>query len=110
MKNYIQPGDTIEVTAPYAVLSGDGVKVGALFGIAMADAAISTVVRIQTVGVFRAKKLSAQAWAVGDKIYWDDAAKQLTTVLTSNLLVGVAVAVAVNPSAVGNVRLDGTTR
>jgi predicted RecA/RadA family phage recombinase len=110
MKNYIQAGETLDVTAPYAVLSGDGVKIGALFGIALADAAIGTAVRICTVGVVRGKKLSAQAWAVGDKVYWDDAAKNLTTVVGANILVGAAVAAAVNPSVVGNVRLDGTTR
>lgn len=110
MKTFIQTGDKLDVVAPYAVVSGDGVQVGALFGYAAADAAISTAVRISTVGVYKGKKLSAQAWAVGDKIYWDNAAKQLTTVLTANLLVGVAVAVALNPSATGLVRLDGATR
>lgn len=110
MKNFIQDGFNLDVAAPYAVLSGEGLKIGALFGYAMADAAIAAPVRITTAGVVNGKKLSAQAWAAGDKIYWDDAAKQLTTVLTANLLVGVAVAVALNPSATGRVRLDGATR
>jgi predicted RecA/RadA family phage recombinase len=34
MKNFIQPGDSLTVSAPYAVTSGQGVLVGALFGIA----------------------------------------------------------------------------
>ena len=29
MKNYVQPGNTITLTAPYAVASGDGLLVGA---------------------------------------------------------------------------------
>ena len=33
MKNYVQPGNTITLTAPYAVASGDGLLVGAIFGI-----------------------------------------------------------------------------
>ena len=39
MKNFIQPGDSLTVSAPYAVTSGQGVLVGALFGIAAYDAA-----------------------------------------------------------------------
>ena len=41
MKNFIQPGDSLTVSAPYAVTSGQGVLIGALFGIAAYDAAIS---------------------------------------------------------------------
>lgn len=110
MKNFIQTGDTVEVPAPYALLSGEGAKVGAIFGVAAADTAITVAVRLSKIGIFKMKKLSAQAWAVGDKIYWDDAAKQMTTVVGANLLVGEATAVAVNPSATGLVRLDGVTR
>ena len=34
MKNYVQTGNTIALTAPYAVASGDGLRVGYSFGIA----------------------------------------------------------------------------
>jgi predicted RecA/RadA family phage recombinase len=40
-------------------------------------------------------------------IYWDDTAKNFTTVSTSNKIVGVAVAAASNPSSTGIVRLNG---
>ena len=30
MKNYVQPGNTITLTAPYAVASGDGLLVGSI--------------------------------------------------------------------------------
>ena len=39
MKNYIQPGDTIAAIAPATVLSGAGVLIGSLFGVASGDAA-----------------------------------------------------------------------
>ena len=39
MKNYVQPGNTITLTAPYAVASGDGLLVGSIFGIAAGAAA-----------------------------------------------------------------------
>ena len=38
MKNYVQPGNTITLTAPYAVSSGDGLLVGAIFGVATGSA------------------------------------------------------------------------
>ena len=34
MKTYVQPGNTITLTAPYAVASGDGLLVGSIFGVA----------------------------------------------------------------------------
>ena len=37
MKNYVQPGNTITLTAPYAVTSGDGFLVGSIFGVAAGD-------------------------------------------------------------------------
>ena len=32
--NFIQPGDTLTLTAPYTVASGAGAKVGSIFGVA----------------------------------------------------------------------------
>ena len=40
MKNYIQPGDMLTVTAPANVASGAGVLIGSIFGVA-ANAALS---------------------------------------------------------------------
>lgn len=108
MKNYIQPGDTVTVAAPYDVASGDGVLVGGLFGIATYSAASGAEVEIKTTGVFDSKKTNAQAWAtVGLAIYWDNTAKELTTTSTSNTLVAKNLAAAANPSAAGRVRLNG---
>lgn len=110
MKNYIQPGETIEVTAPAALSSGDGVLVGSIFGIAQTDAANGAAVQIARRGVFTHAKTSAQAWTQGAKIYWDDTGKVFTTTATANTLVGVAVLAAANPSATGTVLLDGAVR
>jgi predicted RecA/RadA family phage recombinase len=106
--NYISSGDTVTLTAPYAVASGAGVLVGSLFGVATATAAISTAVEAKTSGVFLLAKTSAQAWTVGAKVYWDDTAKVVTTTSTDNTLIGCAMAVAANPSSTGYVRLNGT--
>lgn len=109
MKNFVQPGVTLPVTAPYALTSGQGCLVGSLFGVASANALISTVVEIVTEGVFDLTKVGSQAWAVGARIYWDDTARACTTTASTNKLIGVAVA-AVGSGAgetVGRVRLSG---
>jgi predicted RecA/RadA family phage recombinase len=91
MKNFVKDGDTLTIpAAPYAVLSGGGCQIGSLFGFAHGDAAISTPVVLETRGEFRHAKPGSQAWTVGAPIYWDNAAKLLTSVVGSNKLVGYA--------------------
>lgn len=107
MKNFLQTGDIVAVPAPYLVASSGGVQVGSLFGIAEIDAANGAEVVIKTTGVFRMPKLSAQAWTVGQLVYWDDTNKWATTVASTNLLIGKALAIAANPSTTGTVRLNG---
>lgn len=108
MKNFIQDGKTITLTAPYAVSSGAGLLVGSIFGIASNDAPIGLDVEAVLEGVFTIAKTSAQAWTVGQLIYWDDTNKVATSVLTGNKLIGVAVAIATNPSSTGSIRLNGS--
>ncbi|WP_347268396.1 DUF2190 family protein [Paracoccus sp. (in: a-proteobacteria)] len=110
MKNYVQPGNTITLTAPYAVASGDGLLVGSIFGVAAGTAALGESVETALIGVFDLKKVASQAWSVGDKIYWDNTAKEATKTTTSNTLIGVAV-VAVAGGAgdtIGRVRLNAS--
>jgi predicted RecA/RadA family phage recombinase len=108
MKNYIQDGDVVTVAAPYAVASGAGALVGTLFGVAAYTAAITEPVEVMTEGVFELPKLAAQAWTVGAIIYWDDTNKWCTTVASTNVAIGKALAIAANPSATGIVRLSGS--
>lgn len=90
MKNYVQPGNTITLTAPYAVASGDGLLVGSIFGVASGTAALGETVETALVGVFDLTKVGSQAWAAGAKVYWDNTNKRCTTVATDNTLIGVA--------------------
>jgi len=110
MKNFIQPGESVELLAPYDVSSGGGVLSGALFGVASIDAKTGETLNIARRGVFSLAKTSAQAWTVGQKVYWDDANKVATTTASGNTLLGVAHAAAANPSSVGEVLLDGAAR
>ena len=108
MKNYVQPGKTITLTAPYAVTSGDGLLVGSIFGVATGTAALGEAVEAALVGVYDLKKVASQAWAAGDKIYWDNTAKNTTKTLTSNTLIGVAIEAVAGGAGdtIGRVRLN----
>lgn len=109
MKSFIQHGDVLTFAAPYAVTSGAPFKVGALVAVAVTTAAAGAAVEGQLEGVFNLPKVSPQVWALGDKIYWDDAA-QLMTNIEGGTLVGAATEAAVNASTTGAVYLDGCIR
>lgn len=112
MQNYVQPGNRLTLTAPYAVSAGGGVKIGQMFGVAATDAESAADVEVDFVGVFDLAKVGSQAWTMGALVYWDNTNKYCTTTATSNLLIGAAVA-AVGSGAgetVGRVRLNGIVR
>ncbi len=108
MRNYIQPGNTITLAAPYAVTSGGGLLVGAIFGVASADAASGEAVEACLVGVVDLAKADAEAWNPGDKVHWDDANRVATTAEAGNTLIGVGVAAAAADAATGRIRLNGS--
>lgn len=110
MKNFVQHGDILSVTAPAAVASGVGVLSGAIFGVTQHAAGSGEQVLVSREGVFDLVKVEAQAWTEGAKIYWDNTAKNATTTASGNTLIGAAAEAATNPSTVGRVLLDGVVR
>jgi predicted RecA/RadA family phage recombinase len=111
MKSYIQPGECLDLAAPYDRTSGQGALVGSIFGVATKDVLSGASASFMLVGVHSLAKVSAQAWTVGAKIYWDDTAKNCTTAAAAgaNALIGVAVEAAANPSSTGKVRLSAAS-
>ena len=110
MKNFVQCGDIVTVTAPYALTSGQGCQVGtALFGVATNDAANgATTAELKTTGVFDITALGTDTGAAGARMYWDNTNKRLTTTSTSNLFVGVLTAAKGNGDTTARVRLNGS--
>lgn len=107
MKNHVKPGKMMTAVAGVGgVTSGQFVVEGAAFGIAATSAVEGQEYEVATGDVWELPKVSAQAWANGAKLYWDAAAKLVTTTASTNLAIGVASGAAANPSAVGNVRLN----
>ena len=110
MKNYVQRGDTLTIVAPYALFSGNGCRVGNLFGVASYDALIGASAEIVTQGVFDLTK-DGSTFATGDLVYWDDVAKKATSTVGANLLIGQATLdQASGTAAPGGLTGDATVR
>lgn len=91
MKGFFKSGDTVELTAPYAVASGAGALVGTIFGIAVAAVASGAIGSFMLVGIHKGAKVGSQAWTEGAAIYWDNTNKYWTTTSAGNTKVGIAV-------------------
>lgn len=110
MKNYIQAGDHITLTADADTTSGDGKMIGVIFGVAQETVLSGEPLVLVRKGVFELPKLEAQAWTQGQRIYWDDGNSRCTTSASGNAIIGAAAEVAANPSTTGIVLLDGAIR
>jgi predicted RecA/RadA family phage recombinase len=110
MKAYVQPGKSLTVTAPAGgVLSGQGILIGTLFGIAQYDAVEGAELEILTEGVVEIPKTSALQIDVGDRLFWDATNKVVNKTATAQVCVGVAVSAAANPSGSVRIKLGANT-
>ena len=109
MKNYVQEGEYLEIVAPYDRSAGQGVLVGKLFGVCVNDVLSGGAVTIDTGDVWDLTKSSGSntGGAQGARAYWDDTAKAITAVSTSNTLVGVFAVIAADGDTVARIRLNG---
>ena len=103
MKNFIQTGAIVTVTAAAAVASGGVVILAGLIGVAQTAAEIGDEVAIVREGVFELPKATGEAWTVGATIYYDESAGECTTTPTDNVELGVALAAADTAATVGQV-------
>lgn len=111
MKNLVQDGAVVRMTAPYTVTSGSGAKIGSdIFGVAMLDITSGAVGDFATEGVFDITK-AAGAWTEGAIVYWDNTNKVATLTQAGNMRIGVAVLLSTDTmpqsgDATGRVLLD----
>jgi predicted RecA/RadA family phage recombinase len=106
MKNLVQEGRKPTMVAPTGgVTSGQGVLLGKLFGIALTTADAGEKFCLVRDGKFAHAKNSAEAWSIGDNLYWDATNKVFTKTASTHELVAVAAEAADNPSATGVVIL-----
>lgn len=110
MKNFIQRGRVISVVAPYALASGEGAKVGAIFGVAAGAAVSGASVELSREGVFDLAAITPDIGAVGAKMYWNDAERRATTSVNGNRLIGVLAQPKTGQDVTAQVLLDGAVR
>ena len=93
MKNFRQTGDSINLTAPRDLKSGDIVIVGGITGVATGDAAKDEVTVVKRLGVFRVPVALGVSLDEGDSAYYLEATETITDTDAggSNVLVGYAV-------------------
>ena len=111
MRNFIQRGDSFQVTAPAAVTTGAGFLLAGTgaagrFVVAMQTAASGALVEVLAEGIVDQPK-AAVAILQGDVAYWDDTAKNVTNVVGTNARIGIFIAAALAGAATGRVRLNG---
>lgn len=107
--NHVQRGTHLTLPAPAGgVVSGSGYLIGAIFGVAQVSAAAGEDVTFAVTEVWDLPKVAGTAFAIGDVLYWDATAGNLTKTSSGNTKVGAAVAAAGSAATVGRVRLNGT--
>lgn len=110
MKNFIQNGDYIDITAPAAINSGEGVMIGDLFGVAVTDIASGTEGAIAVKGVYEIAKVASDGGAAaGAPAYWDATAKKVTGVASGNVQVGLFTEANLTADTVAKVLLSPQT-
>ena len=107
MKNFVRPGNVISMVAPAGgSVSGQGILLGThLFGVAEDTIDAGALFSFRMEGEVTLPKTSALAIAIGDLVYWNNAAKMVNKTATGNKLVGIATSDAANPSPTVNVKL-----
>jgi predicted RecA/RadA family phage recombinase len=104
MKNFVQPGDNVDIVADRDLKSGDGFLDGVEFSVASTDIADGDSGVGVTKGVFDLKK-AAVAPSRKTIAYWDDTNHVVTNVATDNTKIGIFQAAAASGDATARVKL-----
>jgi predicted RecA/RadA family phage recombinase len=89
MRNFIQPGNVVSISAPRALKAGDGFVKGKLFGISANDVAVGGVAEACIEGVVALKKAGGVTPTEGDAILFDETTQ--TIVATGGKSIGICV-------------------
>lgn len=71
MKNHVQRGDVITITAGADITSGQVVKVGRTLGVACHAASSGQPLEVAITGVYNVPKVSGAEIAAGEPLVWD---------------------------------------
>jgi hypothetical protein len=99
----------VKAVAGGTLAAGDFVSQQEIDGFTLVDAVatdeIALIVKAEKVKV---EKDAGTAWVAGDALYWDAVGENVTTVLTSNTLIGFAYEAADSAAVVGYMTFDGS--
>lgn len=106
MNNFIANGNSLQLTAPEGgVVGGQLYKQGKLVGVVVADAAEGDQFTLKLTGVYSdVKKKAGEAWAIGDKLYYN-ATDELELTAANGDFAGYAYAAALAAAVDGTVLL-----
>ena len=109
MTAQLSAAEAVVLLNPNQRNSGQGARIGALFGIAATDVLSGAQGEFHVTGTWALNKSTGAGTAlvVGGKAYWDDTAKAVTGVAGSNLFIGHAMATASDGAITANIRLIG---
>jgi len=106
MKNFIQKGTSLEYpNAGGAIASGDAIDLGTSLVVATTDIASGDTGSVLTEGVVELPKNNTEAFAFGEKLYWN-AGQLSTTDAGSDTVAGFASEDALAAATVGRVKLS----
>lgn len=91
MKNYVQPGEVLDLTAPANLTSGQAVLIGTIFGVARQAIASGAVGPVQVAGVVTVPKDTALVINAGDRVFWVPGSSWVNKTVTAQVCVGRAV-------------------
>jgi predicted RecA/RadA family phage recombinase len=106
MKNFVQPGDVVTITAAAAALSGAPVLQNGLFGVATLDAAAGDPLPLAIEGVFDLPKDDA-AITSGAKVFYTSEGVVSATAGDPAQNIGVAIAASAAGDTTARVKLNG---
>lgn len=86
MQNFVQIGYHLDLISPADVVSGEGVAIGDLFGVATGDYKAGVEGVFTVTGVVKLPKLLTDTFKLGGMVYWDGT--QVTTNKTAGILAG----------------------
>lgn len=106
--NYVQNGKVVDYknTGTDPILSGSVVLMGKMVGVAVTGIAPGKTGAVQVEEVFKLPKKAADAFAIGDVVYWNATDNEMVKVATGNTAAGKAFADAPANSASVNVKLN----
>lgn len=109
MKNFVQNGEAMRVTAGATITAGQLVVIGSLFGVAQASVASGQEYTANLTGVYRLAKATGASTgpAQGAPVYRISASNLVTAASSGNTLCGYAWRAAADGDSTVEVRLLG---